>query len=87
MLPHDKAEKSCCASEPSTTQDQTPTQADKANCAVCFWAAGILPESPLILEFRPLCTALIEAQNALAQYAERFISASTLPRGPPIQIG
>lgn len=87
MMPHSAEAASCCAGERPAPQDHKPSESDKANCAVCFWAAGILPEGALVIEVRPLCTALIEARNALDQYSERFISTSALPRGPPVAIG
>lgn len=84
MTPHGAETSSCCSSDRTVPQDHKPTESDKANCAVCFWAAGILPEYALVIEIRPVCTALIEAQNALDQYSQRFISNSALPRGPPV---
>lgn len=88
-MPHDQTAASCCSSHEQTPPQQpaTPTQKDKANCAVCFWAAGILPEVAVMFVVRPIDRAMIEAFDAIAQCAAWFIPAESLPRGPPAPVG
>jgi hypothetical protein len=87
MTPHQNAAESCCA-EPSDSHASPakPSERDKANCAVCFWAAGILPEAPVVFEARPIDLALIETREALDQCSHWFIPTDAFPRGPPAVI-
>lgn len=88
MTPEGPANTSCCAAEQGhSTGTHTPSERDKANCAVCFWAAGILPEAAMMFDARPIDLALIEAREALDQCASWFIPSPSLPRGPPTVIG
>lgn len=63
--------------------DDAPSEEDKANCAVCFWAAGILPEAAVVFEVRPIDRALIETREAIAQCSTWFVPTNAFPRGPP----
>lgn len=89
-MPHGQETESCCSSRQETPPQQqptTPTQKEKANCAVCFWAAGILPEIAVMFVVRPIDRAMIVARDAIAQCATWFIPAEALPRGPPVLVG
>ena len=47
---------SCCSEEAPRRADgaTAPSQGDKANCAVCHFAAGLIPVPPLDLTLPPL---------------------------------
>jgi hypothetical protein len=66
--------------------DDTPTQRDRANCAVCFWAAGLLPTEVFFIEF-----SLAERlQDAVAIVIEQWNDVipirESLGRGPPTRV-
>jgi hypothetical protein len=71
----------CC--ESPKTKNDAPTPRDRANCAVCFWAAGLLPDSPV--EFDLAFEERLEQLSVLtsAQWAHVLPIRESLGRDPP----
>lgn len=77
---------SSCCSKPSDADPSIPgkpTQRDKANCAVCFWAAGLL--SVPIVHFDFTLSEKLEqlALLALEQWGQLIPIRESLGRDPP----
>lgn len=73
----------CCAPAEPETPNQ-PSEKDKANCAVCYWAAGLLPVVPV--DFTIVLLERHHEQLArLATQCRSFtLPRESLPRGPPM---
>ena len=80
MGPKDDSHR-CCA--PSEDGSHLPTEQDKRNCAVCFWAAGLLPVIPVDFTMIYLEQHHEHLARLATQCRSIFLPRDALPRGPP----
>jgi hypothetical protein len=77
---------SCCAADESPQPgSQMPTSRDRANCAVCFWAAGLLHTVPVSFTILFLERHHEHLATLATQFRSIQLPRETLPRGPPCQ--
>lgn len=76
---------SCCADASSAESpiNSQPTEKDKANCAVCFWAAGLLPVIPVDFSMIYLERHHEQMARLATQFRSIELPRESLPRGPP----
>jgi hypothetical protein len=87
MVPSAAVEESCCAahSAPAVPTDK-PTPRDRANCAVCFWAAGLLPVHLVQLDLGPSELLAARVAVVLEQYAGVEPLRESRGRDPPSRL-
>lgn len=71
---------SCCGEEEKPGE---PTQSDRAACAVCWWAAGLLTTPPFVLENDHAERALDRAHRYDAQVRRVASRLTRFGRDPP----
>ncbi len=78
---------SCCGPQPAPADDSNgdmPTPAQKRACAVCHWAAGLLPVAVFFLDLQLTERVFDRAVSADSQYVHLTLPRESLPRGPPV---
>lgn len=78
-----KVEHDCCAAKTPEPEGQ-PSEEDKANCAVCFWAAGLLPVIPVDFTIVFLERHHEQMARLATQCRSVALHRDSLPRGPPV---
>lgn len=82
-----KSEASCCSSTGIKSEhpvDKEPTQRDRANCAVCFWAAGLLPGAIFVLLIALLGELVRRIVFTTPQVQSLRFDFPFYPVGPPV---
>jgi hypothetical protein len=74
---------SCCAPVEHEVPTSAPTEKDKRNCAVCFWAAGLLPVVPVAFSMIYLERHHEHLARLATQCRSIVLPRESLPRGPP----
>ena len=77
------AAESCCESD---DVPKTPTSKDRAQCAVCFWAAGILPAAPFVFHVVLVEQSLERARAYAAQVRAIACRLNHFGRDPPLAL-
>lgn len=84
---------SCCAVEstdpadsPHPTSHEEPTARDVANCAVCYWAAGLLTTPPFVFDFSHAKRAFEHARAYHAQVQAVACRLNQYGRDPPARL-
>jgi hypothetical protein len=72
----------CCAGDHGRAGE--PTEQDKRNCAVCFWAAGLLPVVPVSFTMFYLERHHEQLARLATQFRSILLPRESLPRGPPV---
>ena len=77
----------CCSTSPGKNDTKGTDQKRRNSCAVCFWAAGVLPVVPVSFEL-PLLTRSTPLPVAISSHrASNDLPREVLPRGPPQLVG
>ena len=90
MNPHEQQGDSCCKPAAKVasccgekSSDGKPTQRDRAACAVCWWAAGLLTTPPFVLDATHAERALDRAHRYDAQVRRVALRLTRFGRDPP----
>lgn len=84
--------RSCCDADEdhgvATTHpiSKSPTSKDRANCAICFWAAGILPTAPFVFHIVLVEQSLERAHAYTAQVRVVACRLNQFGRDPPFAL-
>ena len=81
--PAKPVEPSCCADESAQNPSAKPTSKDRASCAVCFWAAGLLTTPAFVLDTSHSERSFEHARQYHAQVRRVACRLNQYGRDPP----
>ena len=78
----------CCASKADASATSSkPSSSQRANCAVCFWAAGLLTVVPVTFDHALAERAFETARHYDAQVRREAMQLTHHGRDPPTMLG
>ena len=82
--PATAAAHACCAGDEAGPAERSlPTSKDRANCAVCFWGAGLLTTPPVVLDLLHAERSFEQAAVYHAQVRREALRLNHFGRDPP----
>lgn len=81
-----QASDDCCAPKHKSTESK-PSDRDRANCAVCFWAAGLLTTPAITFDHVLAERAFEIARQYDAQVRRETARLTHHGRDPPMSLG
>lgn len=80
-------EDDCCAPSTKSSSTKEPSSKDRANCAVCWWAAGLLSDIVVTFDHDFAERAFEHARQYDAQVRSVASRLTHHGRDPPVTIG